>query len=185
MRKLSKTLKRTVVVESVYLGKPKLAVLRKLEEAYREMVKEAVEYAIKNNARSLAKLHKTFYKRFREKYHDMPTRLVKGAIADAARRAKSFLKLKKQGKAYTDKPVVRKVTITYLDSQDWRLHGGTIILKTHSGWLEIPIRIHNHYIRYRYGGWRPGRELRFKIADRKIIFYLTFEKEFDGKLQSR
>ena len=179
MRRLSKTLKRTVVVESIYLGKPRQAILRELEVAYREMVKEAVNYAVENNVKSLAKLHKAFYRRFREKYPKMPTRLVKGAIADAARRAKSFLKLKKQGKAYTDKPEVKKVTITYPDVQDWRLQGDTILLRTHRGWLEVPLRIHKHYIKYRYSGWRLGRELRIKIVERKLVFYLTFEREFE------
>ena len=54
-----------------------------------------------------------------------------------------------------------------------------ILLRTHHGWLEVSLGIHKHYIRYRYGGWRLGRELRFKIAGRKIVFYLTFEKEFE------
>jgi len=178
LRKLSKTLKRTVVVESIYLGKPKLAILRELEKTYREMVEEAVEHAVENNVKSLAKLHKAFYKRFREKHPEMPTRLVKGAIADAARRAKSFLRLKKRGRVYTDKPTVRKVTVTYPDNQDWKLQGDTVLLKTHRGWLEVPLRIHKHYIKYRYGGWRLGRELRFKLNGRSVIFYLTFEKEF-------
>jgi len=115
LRTLSKTLKRTVVVESVYLGKPKLATLRELEKVYMEMVKEAIEYAVENNVRSLAKLHRALYRRFREEHPEMPTRLVKGAITDAVRRAKSFLKLKKRGRAYTDKPEVRRVTITYPD----------------------------------------------------------------------
>ncbi|MEB3861912.1 MAG: IS200/IS605 family accessory protein TnpB-related protein [Desulfurococcales archaeon] len=179
MRTLSKTLKRTVVVESVYLGKPKLAILRELEKAYLEMVREAVNYAVENNVKSLVKLHKAFYWRFRDKYSRMPTRLVKGAIADATRRAKSFLKLKKHSKAYTDKPEVRKVTVTYTDNQDWRLQGDTVLLRTHRGWLEVPLRIHKQYIRYRYGGWRLGRELRFKINGRKVTFYLTFEREFE------
>ncbi len=179
MRTLSKTLKRTVIVESVYLGKPKLAILRELEAAYREMVREAVNYAVRSNVKSLAKLHKALYRRFREKYPEMPTRLVKGAIADAARRAKSFVKMKKQGKAYTDKPEVRKVTITYPDTQDWRLQGDTILLRTHRSWLEVPLRIHKYFIKYRYGGWRLGRELRFKIVGRKPVFYLTFEREFE------
>ena len=179
MKRLLKTLKRTIVVESVYLGKPKLAILRELEKAYLEMVKEAVNYAVDNNVKSLAKLHKALYRRFREKYPEMPTRLVKGAIADAARRAKSFLKLKKQGKAYTDKPEVKKVTITYPDAQDWALQGDTILLKTHRGWLEVPLRIHKHYLRYCHGGWRLGGELRFKIAGRKLVFYLAFEREFE------
>jgi len=167
-----------VVVESVYLGKPKLAILRGLEEAYKEMVRESVDYAVENNVKSLAKLHGALYKRFREKYPEMPTRLVKGALVDAVRRAKSFLKLRKQGRAYTEKPVVKRVTITYPDAQDWRLQGDTILLRTHRGWLEIPLMIHKHYIRYRYGGWRLGRELRFKIAGCKLVFYLAFEKEF-------
>ncbi len=179
MRKLSKTLKRTVVVESAYLCRPKLAVLRELEAAYREMVREAVDYAARNNVKSLAKLHRALYMGFRDKHPEMPTRLVKGAIADATRRAKSFLKLKKHGKAYTDEPEVRKVTVTYPDAQDWKLRGDVILLRTHRGWLEVPLRIHKHYIRYRYGGWRLGRELRFKIIGRKLVFYLTFEKEFE------
>ncbi len=179
MKKLPKTLKRTVLVESTYLGRPRLAVLMELEKAYRVMVIEAVEYAVENNARSLAKLHKALYKMFREKYPEMPTRLVKGAIADAARRAKSFLKLKKRGRAYTDRPAVKRVTITYPDNQDWRLQGDTILLRTHRGWLEIPLMTHKHYIRYRYGGWRLGSELRFKIVGRKLVFYLTFEREFE------
>jgi predicted transposase len=176
---LSKTLKRTVVVGSVYLGKPKLAVLLELEEAYMEMVKEAVEHAVENNIKSLAKLHNAFYKRFRERYPEMPTRLIKGAIADATRRAKSFLRLKKQGRAYTVKPTVGTVTITYSDNQDWWLQGDAILLRTHRGWLEVPLRIHRQYIRYRYGGWRLGRELRFKLDGGKVVFYLVFEGEFE------
>jgi IS605 OrfB family transposase len=179
LKKPSKTLKRTVVIESIYLGRPKLAILTELEKAYKDMVEKAVDYAVGNNVKSLAKLHKALYKEFREKHPEMPTRLVKGAIADAARRARSFLKLKKQGRAYTDKPVVKRVTITYPDGRDWRLRGDTILLGTHRGWLEVPLRIHKHYTRYRYGGWRLGRELRFKIAGHKLIFYLTFEKDFD------
>ena len=103
------------------LGKPKLAIVRELEKACMEMVKEAVNYAVENNVKSLTKLHRVFYRRFREKYPKKPTRLVKGAIADAARRAKSFLRLKRQGQAYTDKLEVRRITITHPDNQDWRL----------------------------------------------------------------
>ena len=47
------------------------------------------------------------------------------------RRARSFRKSKKLGRAYTDKPMIRRITITYSDSQDWRLEGGVIKLRTH------------------------------------------------------
>jgi len=43
------------------------------------------------------------------------TRVIKGAYRDVARRVKSFIKLKKKGKAYVGKPEVRRVTVTYSD----------------------------------------------------------------------
>jgi hypothetical protein len=45
-------------------------------------------------------------------------RVVKGAYRDAVRRAKSFRRLKKLGRAYIDKPVIRRITIAYSDKQD-------------------------------------------------------------------
>ena len=76
-------------------------------------------------------LHRIFYERFREKYPWLPTRVVKGAYRDAVMRTKSFRKLKKRGMACTDKPEIRRVTLTYSDSQDWGIKSGVIKLKTH------------------------------------------------------
>jgi putative transposase len=174
---LSKTLTRTIVLEC-YAKKFARRALREIESAYREMLVEMVEYAVKYKA-SQETLHNVFYEKFRERFPWLPTRVVKGAYRDAVRRAKSFRERKKKGKAYKDKPEVRRVTITYSDSQDWRLEDGVIKLKTHRGWVELHYRNHKQLHRYLYGGWRLASELKLKILGRKIVVYLSFTREFE------
>ena len=124
-------------------------------------------------------MHEVFYEKFRERFPWLPTRVVKGAYRDAARRAKSFRERKKKGKVYKDKPEVRRVTITYSDSQDWRLEGGVIKLRTHRGWVELHYRNHKQSHRYLYGGWRLASEVRFKMLGEKVTVYLSFTREFE------
>jgi IS605 OrfB family transposase len=177
LEKLSKTLTRTVVLEC-HTNRFARRVLREIEDAYREMLVEMVEYAVEHKA-SQNTLHRVFYEKFRERYPWLPTRVIKGAYRDAARRAKSFRERMKRGKAYKDKSEVRRVTITYSDSQDWRLEDGVIELRTHRGWVELHYRNHKQLHRYLYGGWRLASELRFKILGRKVIVYLTLTREFE------
>jgi len=176
LEKLSKTLTRTVVLEC-YANRYARRILREIESAYREMLVEMVEYAVEHKA-SQNTLHRVFYEKFRKRYPWLPTRVIKGAYRDAVRRAKSFRKRVKKGKVYKDKPEVRSVTITYSDSQDWRLESGVIKLRTHRGWVELHYRNHKQLHRYLYGGWRLASELRFKILGRKVVVYLTFTREF-------
>ena len=105
--------------------------------------------------------------------------MIKGAYRDATRRAKSFRERVKKGKVYKDIPEVRRVTITYSDSQDWRLEGGVVKLRTHRGWVELHYRNHRQLYRYLYSGWRLASELRFKTLGRKVVAYLTFTREFE------
>ena len=126
MNKQLKTLKRTVVPEG-YVNRYGRQALREIIEAYKIMLQEMVDYAVEHKA-SQATLHKVFYRKFREKYPWLPTRVIKGCYRDAVRRAKSFRELKKRGVAKTDKPMERKVTVTYSNSQDWRLRGGVEML---------------------------------------------------------
>jgi len=177
LEKLSKTLTRTVVIEC-YANKYTRRALREIEGAYREMLVEMVEYAVKYKA-SQETLHRVFYNRFRERHPWLPTRVIKGAYRDAVRRAKSFREIKKRGEAYTNKPEVRRVTVTYSDSQDWGLEDGVIMLKTHRGWVELHYRNHRQLYRYLYGGWKLASELRLKVLGRKIIVYLSFTKSFE------
>ena len=177
MERQSKTLTRTVVLEC-YANRYARRALREIEGAYREMLVEMVEYAVEHKA-SQETLHRVFYEEFRGRYPWLPTRVIKGAYRDAARRAKSFRERKRRGKAYKDRPEVKRVTITYSDSQDWRLEDGVIKLRTHRGWVELHYRNHKQLYGYLYGGWRLASELRFKILGRKIVVYLSFTKSFD------
>ncbi|MCC6046973.1 MAG: IS200/IS605 family accessory protein TnpB-related protein [Desulfurococcaceae archaeon] len=177
MERQSKTLVKTVVLDC-YANKYSRRALREIEGAYREMLVEMVEYAVKYRA-SQETLHKVFYEEFRVRYPWLPTRVIKGAYRDATRRAKSFRERKKRGKVYKDKPEVRRVAITYSDSQDWRLEGGAVKLRTHRGWVELHYRNHKQLYRYLYSGWRLASELRFKTLGRKVVAYLTFTREFE------
>ncbi len=111
--------------------------------------------------------------------HGYQQGVIKGAYRDAVRRAKSFRELKKRGRAYTGKPKVRSVTITYSDSQDWRFEDGVVKLKTHRGWVELHYRGHKQLYRYLYGGWRLSSELKLKINGRRVTVYLTFRRDFE------
>ena len=177
MEKLSKTLTRTVVLEC-YANRFVRKALREIENAYREMLVEMVEYAVKYKA-SQETLHNVFYEKFRERYPWLPTRVIKGAYRDAARRAKSFRERKKKGKVYKDKPEVKRVTITYSDTQDWKLEDGFVKIRARSSWVELHYRNHKQLHRYLCSGWRLASELRFKILGKKVIVYLTFTREFD------
>ncbi len=177
MNKQLKTLKRTIVLEG-WTNRYGRQALREIIEAYKSMLQEMVNYAVEHKA-SQATLHKIFYHKFREKYSWLPTRVIKGCYRDAVRRAKSFRELKKKGIAKTNKPVIRKVTVIYSDSQDWRLRDGVIELRTHRGWIKIHYRSHKQLYRYLYNGWRLSSELRLKLNGRKVIIYLTFMKDFE------
>ena len=82
----SKTLTRTVAV-NCFGNSLTRRILRSVEDAYKRMLKEMVEYAVRHGA-SQATLHKVFYAKFRREHPWLPTRLIKGAYRDATRRAK-------------------------------------------------------------------------------------------------
>jgi len=104
----SKTLTRTVRVHC-FGNRLTRQILSNAEDAYKKMLKEIVEYAVRRGA-SQATLHRVFYAKFRAEYSWLPTRLIKGAYRDAVRRAKSFSDAKKRGKAYTEAPELRRVS---------------------------------------------------------------------------
>jgi IS605 OrfB family transposase len=177
LERQSKISTKTVVLDC-YANKYSRRALREIEGAYREMLVEMVEYAVKYRA-SQETLHRVFYEKFKERYPWLPTRVIKGAYRDAVRRAKSFRERRKRGKVYKDMPEVRRVTIAYSDSQDWGLEGGAVKLRTHRGWVELHYRNHRQLYRYLYSGWRLASELRFKVLGRKVVAYLTFTREFE------
>ena len=177
MSKQLKTLKRTVILEG-WTNRYGRQALKEITEAYKEMLQEMVNYAVEHKA-SQATLHKVFYRKFRKKYPWLPTRIIKGCYRDAVRRAKSFRELKKKGMAKTNKPIVKRITITYSDSQDWKLKDGVIEVRTHREWIKIHYRNHKQLHRYLYNRWKLSSELRLKPNGKKVIIYLTFTKSFE------
>jgi IS605 OrfB family transposase len=173
----SKTLTRTVAV-NCFGNKQARRILRSAEDADRRMVEEMAEYAVRHGA-SQATLHKTFYAKFRREHPWLPTRLIKGAYRDAARRAKSFRDTKKRGKAYTEMPEVRHVTLTFSDAQDWRLEAGALKLRIGGRWTELRYSGHKQLHRYLYGGWRLAGELKLKRMGKRWVAYLTFKRDFN------
>ncbi|NAZ32985.1 MAG: IS200/IS605 family element transposase accessory protein TnpB [Pyrobaculum sp.] len=173
----SKTLTRTVAV-NCFGNSLTRRILRSVEDAYRRMVEEMAEYAVRHGA-SQATLHKVFYAKFRREHQWLPTRLIKGAYRDAVRRAKSFRAAKKRGKAYTEMPEVRHVTLTFSDAQDWRLEGGALKLRIGGRWVDLRCSSHKQLHRYLYGGWRLTEELKLKRRGKHWVAYLTFKRDFD------
>jgi putative transposase len=173
----SRTLARTVAV-NCFGNSSTRRILRSVEDAYRRMLKEMAEYAVRHGA-SQATLHKVFYAKFRREHPWLPTRLIKGAHRDAVRRAKSLRAAKKRGRAYTETPEVRNATLVFADAQDWRLEGGALKLRIGGRWVDLRCSGHKQLHRYLYGGWRLAEELKLKRRGKHWVAYLTFKKDFD------
>jgi len=180
----SKTIKKTVAIECYtnHVGK---RILSEIELAYRKMLTEMIDFALKNKATQKI-LHRTFYKQYRKEFPWLATRVIKGSYRDVLKRVKSFNKLKRKGKAKTDKPTVRKVTITFSDSQDWKLENGVIWIRSDvikNEWLELKYRNTKllHRYLYHHDGWVLAKELKIKLVDGRIFCFLTFKKEVEIK----
>ncbi len=76
MKKLLKTLKRTVVLEG-WANRFGWRALGEVAEAYKNIFQEMLGYALEHNA-SQSTLHRVFYNGFRERYPWLPTRIIKG-----------------------------------------------------------------------------------------------------------
>jgi len=179
----SKTIKRTVAIEC-YTNRLGWKTLAEVESAYKKMLIEMIGFALKNDATQKT-LNHTFYKQYRKEFPWLATRIIKGSYRDVLKRVKSFKELKSKGKAKTDRPTVRRITITFSDSQDWKLENGVIWIKSNAiknEWLELKYRDTKLLHRYLYHDcWELAEELKIKLVDGKIFCYLTFKKEVEVK----
>ncbi|BAB66123.1 IS200/IS605 family accessory protein TnpB-related protein [Sulfurisphaera tokodaii] len=173
-----KTLRRTVRVESDTLNYWKYRVLKEVEEVQKRMVDEMIETILKENLPTTRKrLHERFYKYYKAKYPSLPSRVIEGAYIVAGRIVKSFRERRKKGLTKKDKPEYKKVVVIYPNKINWRFNKLSVSVLTHKGWVEIPLRITKQLIRYLYEGWRVAEELKLRLIGRKVVIWLTFEKE--------
>jgi len=83
-----KELRRTIALE-LWGNRYAVRALEEILRAYREMLVELVDYAVRYRA-SLKTLHRLFYNKYRSRYPWLPTRVVKGCMRDALWIARSF-----------------------------------------------------------------------------------------------
>lgn len=185
-------LTRTIVLESCPLTRKKFDAVKEVYDEYSEILEFLTNYAVENRVKSHLKLRKLFYEKLKEE-HDLPTHYYYTVCQDATTRAKSFLELKKKGRARTEKPEIRNVSL-WLDDVLWdykrfpqfnTLRNGRRILiiglTTKRGRIKLPLKLHKLFFKYLDDGWKvkAGVKLRLIEEGRKILAYFVFEKEFD------
>jgi IS605 OrfB family transposase len=175
-----KTLKRTVKLESDPLNEWKYHVLKGVEEYQRLIVNEMIDVIISEGLPTTRKkLHERFYSYYKEKYPFLPSRVIEGAYVVASRIVKSFRKRKRKGLTRKDKPEYKRVMITIPNTINWRFNKVSVSVLTHKGWVEIPLRVTKQFTHYLYEGWRVSQELKLRLVGRKVLVWLTFEKEVE------
>jgi len=175
-----KTLKRSVKLESDPLNECKYRVLREVEKHQKKIVNEMIEVILSEALPTTRKkLHERFYSDYKEKYPFLPSRVIEGAYIVAGRIVKSFRERRKKGLTRKDKPEYKRVMITIPNMINWRFNRVFISVLTHKGWVEIPLKFTKQFTRYVYEGWRVSQELKLRLVGRKVLVWLTFEKEVE------
>jgi len=126
--------------------------LKEVEEEYREVLEDAINYGLSNKTTSFTRIKAGIYKTEREKHKDLPSHYIYTACEDASERLDSFEKLKKRGRAYTEKPSVRRVTI-HLDDHLWKFSLDKISISTKKGKVFISPIFPKIFLRYYNKGW--------------------------------
>jgi IS605 OrfB family transposase len=106
-------LRRAVAVE-LETTKELNKLLHSVEAAYLNIVREVVEYAVANNATSVAKLHRLFYSKYRLEYPGLHSHLVIQAIKQASEIAKSFVE-RRRGLVNKPYPKIKTVSIRFTE----------------------------------------------------------------------
>ena len=125
------------------------------------------------------KLHERFYNHYKEKYPFLPSRVIEGAYIVSGRIVKSFKERKKEWLTRKDKPEYKRVMITIPNMINWRFNKVSVSVLTHKGWVDIPLKFTKQFIHYLYEGWRVSQELKLRLIGRKVLVWLTFEKEVE------
>jgi IS605 OrfB family transposase len=107
-------LRRSVAVE-LEVTKDLNKLFYSVETAYLNIVREVVEYAVKNNVMSANQLQRLFYSKYRLEYPSLNSSLVQQAIRQAAEVAKSFIARRRKGLVDKPYPEVKAVSIRFTE----------------------------------------------------------------------
>ncbi|MDT7970454.1 MAG: hypothetical protein RQ842_07785 [Vulcanisaeta sp.] len=72
--------------------------LKEVEEEYREVLEDAINYGLSNRTTSFTRIKAGIYRTEREKHKGLPSHYIYTACEDASERLDSFEKLKIEGK---------------------------------------------------------------------------------------
>ncbi len=159
--------------------------LKEVEKEYREVLEEAINYALSNKTTSFTRIKAGVYRTEREKHKDLPSHYIYTACEDASERLDSFEKLKKRGRAYTEKPSVRKVTV-HLDDHLWKFSLDKISISTKKGRVFISPTFPKIFWRYYNKGWLIASEARFRLMKGNVVkFYVIFKKDEPKPYESK
>ncbi|MGC9136524.1 RNA-guided endonuclease InsQ/TnpB family protein [Caldivirga sp.] len=150
-----------------------------LEEVVKEyggILEDALEYGLRSGVNSFVRLKAGIYGAERERHGGLPSHYIYTACEDVSMRLKSFLRLRRLGRAYTDRPELRSVTV-HLDDHLWRFGLDAIQVATKRGWVGLEPQYHRLFWMYLNGGWGLASEARFKLLKGNVVeIYLVFKK---------
>ena len=148
-----KPLRRSIAVE-LETTKELNKLLHSVETAYLGIVREVVEYAVKNNVTSTVKLHELFYSKYRGEYPGLHAHLIVQAIRQAVQIAKSFVERRRKGLVSKPYPEVRSVSLRFTEKA-WNyeqfIHSTAPVrleLSLPGGRREVWLRLHRRFWLY-------------------------------------
>jgi transposase len=147
--------------------------LKEVEEEYREVLEGAINYGLSNKTTSFTRVKAGVYKAEREA--QVTSHYVYTACEDASERLDSFEKLKKRGRAYIDKPSVRKVTV-HLDDHLWRFNLDKISISTKRGRVFISPTFPKIFWEYYNKGWRIASEAGFRLTKGNVVEFFFLRR---------
>ncbi|AWR93720.1 IS200/IS605 family element transposase accessory protein TnpB [Acidianus brierleyi] len=151
--------------------------LKEVEEEYREVLEDALNYGLLNKTTSFTRIKAGIYKTEREKHKDLPSHYIYTACEDASERLDSFEKLRKRGRTYTEKPSVRRVTV-HLDDHLLKFNLDRISISTKKGRVFISPIFPKIFWEYYNKGWLIASEARFKLLKGNVVeFFIVFKKD--------
>ena len=151
--------------------------LKEVEEEYKEVLKDAIDYGLKNNTTSFTKIKSGIYKAEREEHKGLPSHYIYTACEDASERLDSFEKMRRRGRAYTNRPEVRRVTV-HLDDHLWKFSLDKITIAVKGGKVVLEPIFHKLFWRYYNSGWKIASEARFKLLKGNVVeLYIVFKKD--------
>jgi len=144
---------RSVAVE-LEVTKELNKLLHSIETAYLNIVREVVEYAVKNNVTGASQLHGLFYRKYRLEYPGLHSHLIIQAIKQASEIAKSFIARRRMGLVSKPYPEIKAVSIRF-DETTWNYEQFVksiapvrLELSLPNGRTEVWLRPHKRFWQY-------------------------------------